>query len=406
MPFSKFDRYVYSKTEELYLSSIFFFFGLSIMSLAARTPDIKANLQVNNGTFGTILSTGSLGAIVALLVGGQLVHKFGSKLSMQVCATAIMICFFMFAHTHNPAIYVLFNIISGASISGYHIASSGHALHRQDDLGKTIVPKLHGVWAVGATTTSLISFFLAGRVSVAVHISTLVIVVWLLQMNSISKLTPTYYPPSADDDKYELTSIKNFKLKFNFMLSAAFLSASLMEFISADWATLFGKEELAMSASLSTINYISILSGMIVGRFAYGWALSKASEQFLIRWCGFFGGIFFILFLTLSKFVFESGSWPAFISSYFAFFMGGLGTSFMAPIFNGIAGRLFSGSNAIAVAQLSLINTVGILLFKAVVAWVAQLTSIFVALLIPATTMVLLIYFGKIGNSERTSVSA
>jgi hypothetical protein len=320
---------------------------------------------------------------------------------MQVCATTIMICFFVFVHTHNPAIYVFFNIISGAAISGYHIASSGHALHRQDDLGKTIVPKLHGVWAVGATSTSIISFLLAERVSIAIHISTLVILVWILQMNSLSKLTPTFYAPSADDEKYELTSLKNFKLKFSVMLSSAFLCASLMEFISADWATLFGKEELQMSSSLSTINYISMLTGMIVGRFAYGWALKQASEQFLIRVCGFTGGVLFITFLTMSKFVFISGSWLAFSFSYFAFFMGGLGTSFMAPIFNGIAGRMFSGSNAIAVAQLSLINTIGILIFKAIVAWVAQLTSIYVALLIPAVAMVFLIYFGKIGSDQR-----
>lgn len=401
MAITNFNRSIYSKREEFYLSSIFFLFGLSIMSLAARTPDLKANLQVNNGTFGTILSTGSLGAIVALLIGGQLVHRFGAKLSMQVCATTIMICFFVFVHTHNPAIYVFFNIISGAAISGYHIASSGHALHRQDDLGKTIVPKLHGVWAVGATSTSIISFLLAERVSIAIHISTLVILVWILQMNSLSKLTPTFYAPSADDEKYELTSLKNFKLKFSVMLSSAFLCASLMEFISADWATLFGKEELQMSSSLSTINYISMLTGMIVGRFAYGWALKQASEQFLIRVCGFTGGVLFITFLTTSKFVFTSGSWLAFSFSYFAFFMGGLGTSFMAPIFNGIAGRMFSGSNAIAVAQLSLINTIGILIFKAIVAWVAQLTSIYVALLIPAVAMVFLIYFGKIGSDQR-----
>jgi MFS family permease len=401
MAITNFYRSIYSKREELYLSSIFFLFGLSIMSLAARTPDLKANLQVNNGTFGTILSTGSLGAIVALLIGGQLVHRFGAKLSMQVCATTIMICFFIFVHTHNPAIYVFFNIISGAAISGYHIASSGHALHRQDDLGKTIVPKLHGVWAVGATSTSIISFLLAERVSIAIHISTLVILVWILQMNSLSKLTPTFYAPSADDEKYELTSLKNFKLKFSVMLSSAFLCASLMEFISADWATLFGKEELQMSSSLSTINYISMLTGMIVGRFAYGWALKQASEQVLIRVCGFTGGVLFITFLTMSKFVFISGSWLAFSFSYFAFFMGGLGTSFMAPIFNGIAGRMFSGSNAIAVAQLSLINTIGILIFKAIVAWVAQLTSIYVALLIPAVAMVFLIYFGKIGSDQR-----
>ena len=116
MTITNFNKSIYTKSEEFFLSSIFFLFGLSIMSLAARTPDLKANLQVNNGTFGTILSTGSLGAIVALLIGGQLVHRFGAKLSMQVCATTIMICYFVFVHTHNPAIYVFFNIISGAAM--------------------------------------------------------------------------------------------------------------------------------------------------------------------------------------------------------------------------------------------------------------------------------------------------
>ncbi|MGA0079484.1 MAG: hypothetical protein ACO3IO_02285 [Candidatus Nanopelagicus sp.] len=49
------------------------------MSLAPRTPDLKANLAVNNGTFGTLLSAASLGSIVMLLIGGQIIHTIGAK---------------------------------------------------------------------------------------------------------------------------------------------------------------------------------------------------------------------------------------------------------------------------------------------------------------------------------------
>jgi MFS family permease len=93
---------------------------------------LKANLAVNNGTFGTLLSTASIGSIVMLLIGGQIVHRIGSKKGMQIGTTVIALTFIVLAHTSSPFIFTIANILGGAAISIYHIASSGHTLHRQD----------------------------------------------------------------------------------------------------------------------------------------------------------------------------------------------------------------------------------------------------------------------------------
>ena len=61
-----FNKSEYTNQEKNNLSLIFFLFGISIMSLAPRTPDLKANLDVNNGTFGTLLGTGSIGSKIML----------------------------------------------------------------------------------------------------------------------------------------------------------------------------------------------------------------------------------------------------------------------------------------------------------------------------------------------------
>ena len=371
------------------------------MSLAPRTPDLKANLAVNNGTFGTLLSAASLGSIVMLLIGGQIVHTIGAKKALQIGSLVVTISFTILVHTQSSIVFLITNIIAGAGISIYHIASSGHSLHRQDEVGRTIVPKLHGAWAIGAMSTAAIAFAISTHVSIAWHITSLVISTWLVTQFCIYKLSSTFPPKPDADDAYQLTSMKQFKFKINWLLSIGFFCASILEFTVADWATLFGKEELGMGASIATLSYLIYLVGLIIGRFSIGWALNHQSERFWIKTGGGVGGIGFIAALIISTAIVDLNKNLAFAIAFLGFFLAGLGCSAMAPMFFSIAGRLSDGRNALAVAQLSFINTFAIYVAKTALAWVAQLTSITVALMFTGLIMSLLIYFGKVGSNQR-----
>ena len=396
-----FKKEEFKSNERFNLSAIFFLFGVSIMSLAPRTPDLKANLAVNNGTFGTLLSTASLGSIVMLLIGGHIVHHIGAKRAMQIGTTVIASSFTILSLTSSPAVFVNFNILGGAAVSIYHIASSGHALHRQDEVGKVIVPKLHGSWGLGAMTTAGLAFLLSANLSIAWHISILMLIVWISTMVTIHKLSPTFHAKPNADDKYELTSLKQFRFKVNWFLSIGFFCASIMEFTIADWATLFGKEVLGMAQSTSTLNYLVYLLGLIIGRFSIGWALKHGSESFWIKSAGAVGGGGFILLLLIATSIYESNKTLAYILNFLAFLIGGLGSSFLAPIYFAIAGRLSNGQNSIAVGRLSFVNTILIFNSKFILAWVVQLSSITVALVIAGAFMLMLLHFGKIGSTKR-----
>jgi MFS family permease len=398
---NNFDKSVFTKKENKYLGLIFFLFGFSIMSLAPRTLDIKSNLAINNGTFGTLLSTASLGSIVMLLIGGQIIHTIGAKKGLRIGSSIIAISFVTLAHTRSPLIFLIANICAGAGISIYHIASSGHTLHRQDEIGKIIIPKLHGSWAIGAMSTSAIAFFISDFVSIAWHLTTLMICTWLVTQYCVTKLSITFPPKPDADDAYQLTSIKQFKFKINWLLSIGFFCSSILEFTIADWATLFGKEELGMGASVATLSYLFYLVGLIIGRFSIGWALNHQSEQFWIKTGGVVGGLGFASALIISTSIVDLNKNLSFVIAFSGFFLAGLGSSAMAPMFFSIAGRLSDGKNALAVAQLSFINTFAIYIAKTTLAWVAQLTSITVALMFTGLIMSLLIYFGKVGSSQR-----
>ena len=66
------------------LKTLFFLFGIQIMSWVPRFPEVKANLQLSNGQFGSLLSLGSIGNLTSLLIVGHLVHKFGARQIMQI----------------------------------------------------------------------------------------------------------------------------------------------------------------------------------------------------------------------------------------------------------------------------------------------------------------------------------
>jgi hypothetical protein len=391
----------YTKSERNYLSLIFFLFGISIMSLAPRTPDLKSNLAVNNGTFGTLLGSASIGSIIMLLIGGQIVHTIGAKRAMQIGSTVIALTYTVLVSTSSPIIFLFCNVLAGSGVSIFHIASSGHSLHRQDEVGKVIVPKLHGAWATGAMSTAAVAFLISNQVSISSHITALMVCFWVATQISLRKLTPTFPEKPAADDSYRASSIKQFKFKINWFLSLGFFCASIMEFTIADWATLFGKEELGMGSSVATLSYLIYLIGLIIGRYSIGWALKHQSEQFWIKTGGLVGGVGLSSMLFTASVVVDINKNLGFFLAFLGFFLAGLGSSALAPIFFSIAGRLSNGKNAVAVAQLSFVNTFIIFVAKNILAWIVQISSIMIALVITSILMAALLYFGRVGSTER-----
>jgi MFS family permease len=394
----------YTKRENLYLSAIFFLFGVSIMSLAPRTPDLKANLNINNGTFGTLLSSASIGSIIMLLIGGQIVHRIGAKAALRLGSTIVALSFITLVHTRSPIVFLFVNIAAGAGISMYHIASTGHTLHRQDEVGRIILPKLYGSWGFGAMSTAALAFAISTHTTVAWHITILMIAVLSLTQFVITKLTPTFPSSTDSEDAYQLTSLKQLKFKINWFISIGFFCASIMEFAIADWATLFGKEELGMGASVATLCYLIYIFGLTVGRFSIGWALNFQSERFWIKTSGGIGGAGFIIMTLTSLVIVDTNRSLAYALAFFGFLLAGLGSSAMSAIFFSIVGRHSNGKNAIAVAQLSFVNTSMIFFAKTVLAWIVQLSSITVALCLTGLAMFTMLYFGKIGSNERSPV--
>jgi len=395
-----------SREEAFFTKALFFLFGVGVMMIAPRTPDMKANLHVNNGTMGTLISIGTIGAFGALIYMGQIVHRFGTRPVLIAASTWLYFSMGVQPHIHSTWIFALDQIACGIGWAGFHITVNSQALHRQKLSGIPILPRLHGIWSIGALLTAVIAIGITSHVTLAKHIGVGVTIIWVATIYSIHRLKSVMVPGSTEeveeDSRASVKSIITY-LREEWLIVIAMTMGILLEATTNDWASLFTKEDIKATASLSILSYIGYGSGMILGRLNLHTLYKGYSERQLLRSSAIFGGVAFMIGIQLASHLAPHHPKIGLALSTLAFFCGGLGSAFMSPGMTTIATRHSRFPAGFVVAQMALVNTAIFFFSKIIISWVAQATSITTALMIPGSVLLLTALFGKLG-SDKVSV--
>ena len=385
--------------EKRYVGIIFFLFAVQIMSWVPRFPEVKENLGLSNGEFGTYLSLGSVGAIIALISTGHLVQKYGSKRILMISAFAMCVAIATISHLQSTPLFILFNMANGAAISAFNIAINAQAFHAQDRAGEMIISRQHGYWTIGALATAIFSGLLVDVVSIARHITVLSAVLFLAIYYFTSKLGPELIKPSVHekDDFKILDLFKSFRI--DVLVSSALACGIIIEFVTADWSAIYSKETIGVSGSLATIPYIASLIAMIIGRLGIHIVTRRIPLESMVKIGSVVGGVGFIGFITASNMLVDVSKTASFICAIAGFTIGGLGSSFLSPTLFTAANARSPQHSAVVVGQMGVVNAFLILIIKTVVAWTAQFTgSIAIALIIPGLMLISVAFMSKVAK--------
>ena len=366
------------------------------MAWVPRLPEIKDNLGLNNGQFGTLISIGGIGALISLLTMGHVVHHVGSGRVIRSGFTILLITFTIIPFITNPFIFLLINMFVGFGISMVHISVNSQAFADQKVTGRNQIPKLHGIWAIGALSTAFISSFLIGRVSLKVHFFAIQLIAWALALFLLQLRNETLLMPDEHNDQnFSITRIFS-TFRLDLFVSAGLLFGVFIEFTVGDWASIFARDSLGIKNGLSALPYIIYTITMIIGRLNAGRIAKKIGLKRAVRVFGVFGGVGFILGILLSHLFVDSNRNLAFILANIGFAIGGFGASIMGPTFTNAAIERSTQPSSVVVGQLGVVNNISIWILKTIIAWTAQLTSLFVALLIPAFMLSFIGLFAKV----------
>ena len=390
-------RTISPKSESFQLQLLFFVFAIFIMAWVPRFPEVKANLGLSNGQFGTLISTGTLGALASLFLTGHIVHKFGTKIVILTNTFLMSAALISIVQTKSPTLFLIFNVILGWGISGYHIAVNAQAFNSIERVKGLTIARLHGMWALGALTTAILSGLVVGYVGLALHIGGVAVVMAAIIFISVNKLNPVLVKANEDSEEHLPIRTLFTSFRIDWLVSGGLLCAVFLEFATGDWSAIFTKERIGVSSGLAALPYIFFMIAMISGRLGANRLSQIFHIHHTVRFLSLVGGTGFIIFLAIAVNIPSDHKFLALVATCIAFMFAGGGSSLLAPTFYTAGNRRSSLPSAVVVGQMGVVNNTAVFILKACVAWTAEFSgSLAIALVIPALMLIATAYFAKV----------
>ena len=390
-------RTISPKSEFRQLQILFFVFAIFIMAWVPRFPEVKANLGLSNGQFGTLISTGTLGAFASLFLTGHIVHKFGAKVVILSNTLLLTLSYIAITQTKSSSLFLIFNIALGWGISGYHIAVNAQAFHSMERVKDLTISRLHGIWALGALITAIFSSLVVDHIGLALHVGGITVAMALIVFASVYQLSPVLI--KANEEKEERMPLRTLLTSFrvDWLVSGGLLCAVFLEFSTGDWSAIFTKERIGVSAGLAALPYIFFMMAMITGRLGANGISKRFHIHHTVRFLALVGGFGFLIFLAIAVNIPSQHKYWALASTCAAFIFAGAGSSLMAPTFYTAGNKRSNLPSAVVVGQMGVVNNLAVFILKACVAWTAQFSgSLAIALTIPAILLISAAYFARV----------
>lgn len=366
------------------------------MSWVPRFPEVKANLGLSNGEFGSLVSFAAIGNLISQLIVGHLVHKYGAKWIMYTAATFLGLSLSVLTNTASSFIFLVVIIIQGAAISAMHVSINSQGFHFQDRTKRQVVTLLSGFWSSGALITSIVAGFMVDRIALGIYSIALSVICLFTMLYIVNQMSPNLVKANTNPDTIHRAQdmLKGFKI--DRLVSGGLLCAIMLEFAIGDWAAIFVKEDMGIKSGIHTLPFILFTVAMITGRLNLHKLLERYTIHDLAVKASLLSGLSFISGIAAVNIVGTGNKLIVVVILSISFTIAGLGSSFLGPSVMNAANNRSKLPASMVIGQVGIINTSLVFIARWVIAWTAQATSLTIAFLIPAAMLLTVPYFAKV----------
>jgi MFS family permease len=381
------------KSAQPALLMVFILVGHTALCSVAWVPEYIDRLGVSFALWGTILGVGAIGSMASLLVASRIILRFGSRLVLRFGLYLGLIFLVSLGLTTNPVVWAGLNAGFTLCMSFVGISANTHAVALQKMVPRTIVPRLHAGWSMGAVLAAITGAVSTSLISLQVFlIATALITAVLFEL-----LRPRLLGPSEDghlEDKAAHIKRRFYQAPAQlWILSAGLFCAVYPEIAIVDWATVFARDILDAPLALRSAPFGGFMLGMIVGRLL----MTRLADRFHPHTLASRGALLAAITLGISALLpsFEA-SWPDALSLLVAvvlWLVTGFGMSGIAPTFFAASAHIKGVSTTWALSRMQLVTQFIMIGAKVMMGAVAEGINLQAAFALP---MILLIAGGII----------
>jgi MFS family permease len=331
-----------ARRARLAVAALFFTNGALFANVVPRYPQIKADLDLGNAAYGTVLAGFPLGALVAGLFAATLIGRFRSSrvAALGIVLLAAAMLGIGFAPTAALLAVVLF--IGGALDSVVDVAQNAHGLRVQRLYGRSIVNSFHGVWSIGSVMGGLMGAAAAGlEVPLVTHLAVAAVLFGGVALVAYRFLLPG--PEDAERQAAPLLDpnasavaeahsavpgrrgwtrrVPRATVTALAVLGVLAACGALVEDAGSSWAAVYLSGDLRADATTAGLGFVALSVAMTVGRLTGDRAVDRFGTVAVVR----AGGVLVAAGMGLAL------AWPSVGTTIGGFALAGLGVATLVP---------------------------------------------------------------------------
>ena len=359
---------------QIWAAKAFFFIGgFGAATWAPLVPLLRQKLELTDDILGMLLLCVGIGSLMTMPISGSAAAKWGCRKVLTATAVGYAAVLLALSQVDSLVLLVPLILCLGAMMGAIDVVVNVLAVMVERNAQRRIMSGMHAFWSIGGFAgAGIFSIWLNIGLS---HFQSVVIAALIIML-----FMGIFYRHllASGGEKHSGSMLVMPKGIVVFIGLAAFISF-LQEGAMMDWGGVLLVTLKGMDMSMAGVGFTIFSAAMLLMRLAGDWTVNKLGGQ-LVTCGGALLACFGILLL-----VFAPYDWLL----YSGFFLVGIGSANIVPVFFSMMGRQKEMPINQAVSAVSTLGYLGILMGPAVIGFVANSTSLYVSFLLLAVLLCL-----------------
>jgi len=263
--------------------------GATFSNWLPRIPEIRDELGIGNAGLGVTLLGGGLGGIVGALLVGRVSERLGSSWLLTIAAITLSIGMPLIAFAPHAAVLMVLLTVLGTFDVFNDVAMNAQGVMAQEQLGRQIMNRLHGMWSLGFTGGALVgSLARAGEIPIETHllaVGAVLLATTLVMRRWFIPFDPPPMPviavpevPSMGDASDAARGARRGPNGPMVAMSLAAIGAIALEVAPADWSAVL-LTDVFDAGRFGGLGTVVGAGAMLVGRLSGDHVLERIGEH-------------------------------------------------------------------------------------------------------------------------------